>query len=237
MSFERVEMDQKSKFPIKGFREGLLISLGEGDWQKLTDELLTHIDGQPEFFEGAKVAIDVNERRLRAADVSKLRDRLADRKVSLFALLSKSAATETVAETLGLSTKKSDLKSGANELPRALHGGENALLIRKTLRSGASVKFAGDVIVDGDVNPGAEIIASGSIYVWGILRGSAHAGIEGSKHEVFAALEIQTSNLRIAEFDYQEPKIKVKIKKKAEKAFVDERNLKIVDWDQYKRLE
>jgi len=142
-----------------------------------------------------------------------------------------------VAETLGLSTKKSDLKSGANELPRALHGGENALLIRKTLRSGASVKFAGDVIVDGDVNPGAEIIASGSIYVWGILRGSAHAGIEGSKQEVIVALEIQTSNLRIAEFNYQEPKIKVKIKKKAEKAFVDERNLKIVDWDQYKRLE
>lgn len=230
-------MDQKVKFPIKGFREGLLVSMGEGDWQNLADELLAQIDGNLEFFEGAKIAIDVDERKLKAAEVSRLRDKLADRKVTLFAILSKSAATETVAETFGLSTNKSDLKSGANELPRALHGGENALLLRRTLRSGASVKFAGDVIVDGDVNPGAEITASGSIYVWGKLRGTAHAGIEGSKNEVIAALEIETSNLRIANTDYQEPKLKVRIKKKAEKAFLDGKNLKIVDWDQYKRLE
>ncbi len=230
-------LDQKSKFPIKGFREGLLVTLGEGDWQKLSDELFAQIDGNLEFFEGAKVAIDVEERRLKAAEVSKLRDNLADRKVTLFALLSKSPATEAVAETLGLSTKKSDLKSGAGELPRALHGGESALFIRKTLRSGASVKFAGDVIVDGDINPGAEILASGSIYVWGKLRGTAHAGIDGSKKEVIAALQIESSNLRIDNIDYQEPKIKVRIKKKAEKAFLDEKNLKIVDWDQYKRLE
>jgi septum site-determining protein MinC len=230
-------MDQKVKFPIKGFREGLLVSMGEGDWQNLTEELFAQIDGNLEFFEGAKMAVDVDERKLKAAEVSKLRDKLADRKVTLFAILSKSAATETVAETFGLSTKKSDLKTGANEIPRALHGGENALLLRKTLRSGAAVKFAGDVIVDGDVNPGAEITASGSIYVWGKLRGTAHAGIEGSKNEVIAALEIETSNLRIANIDYQEPKLKVRIKKKAEKAFIDGKNLKIVDWDQYKRLE
>ncbi len=230
-------IEPKSKFPIKGFREGLLITIGEGDWQKQIDELLLHIDGQQEFFEGAKVAIDVNERKLRAAEVSKLRDKLADRRVSLFALLSKSAATEAVAETLGLSTKKSDLKSGTGELPHALHGGENALIIHKTLRSGASVKFAGDVVVDGDVNPGAEIMASGSIYIWGTLRGTAHAGIEGSRKEIIAALEIETSHLRIADIDYQEPKIKVRIKKKAEKAFLDGKNIKIVDLDQYKRLE
>jgi septum site-determining protein MinC len=230
-------MDGRIKFPIKGFREGLLITIGEGDWQKLTEEFYAQIDAQRDFFKGAKVAIDVNERKLRAADVSKLRDKLADRDVTLFALLSKSASTDAVAETLGLSTRKSDLKSGGSEIPRALHGGESALLIRKTLRSGTSVKFAGDVIVDGDVNPGAEIIASGSIYIWGVLRGTAHAGIDGSSHELIAALEIESSNLRIANIDYHEPKIKVRIKKKAEKVFIDGKNLKIVDWDQHKRLE
>lgn len=231
-------MDKDGAFPIKGFREGLLITLGEGDWKKVSEALFKQIDAKQDFFEGAKVAIDVDERSLRAAEVSKLREELADRGVSLFALLSKSNATEAVAETLGLSTKKSVLKVSGKDLPRALYDGETALMIRKTLRSGTSVKFAGNVIVDGDVNPGAEIRASGSIYVWGKLRGNAYAGIDGSNEEVIAALEIESYNLRIADVYYQDSnKLRIKIKRKAEKAYLDGHTIKIVDWDQYKRLE
>jgi len=151
--------------------------------------------------------------------------------------LSKSAATETVAESLGLSTHKSVLKESAKDLPRALYDGENALLIRKTLRSGTSVKFSGSVIVEGDVNPGAEIFAGGSIYIWGILRGHAHAGVQGLQNAVIVALDLQSNNLRIADTHCQESKIKIKIKKRAEIAFLDGSTFKIMDWDQYKRLE
>jgi len=229
--------EKSGAFPIKGFREGLLITLGEGDWEKVSDALYKQIDERADFFQGAKIAIDVDERNLRAVEVCKLRDNLSDRNVSLFALLSKSNSTEAVAETLGLSTKKSVLKVNAQDLPRALYDGETALIIKKTLRSGTAVKFAGNVIVDGDVNPGAEIRASGSIYVWGKLRGIAYAGIEGSKDEVVAALEIDSYNLRIADIYYQDNKIRIKLKKKAEKAYVDGNEIKIIDWEQYKRLE
>lgn len=235
--FGRVGMQKKDLFPIKGFREGLLISLGEGDWEKVSQALFQQIDHKSDFFEGAKVAIDVDERSLHAVDVSELRSKLADRGVTLFALLSKSTATEAVAETLGLSTKKSVLKVSDEDLPRALYDGETALMIKKTLRSGTSVKFAGNVIVDGDVNPGAEIRASGSIYIWGKLRGNAYAGIDGSKEEVIAALEILTTNLSIANIFFQEQKIKIKIKRKAEKAYLNDDLVKIIDWEQYKRLE
>jgi septum site-determining protein MinC len=230
-------MEKKDLFPIKGFREGLLITLSDGDWQKITEALFNQINAQSDFFKGAKVAVDVGERKLRAAEVSKLRDQLSDLNVNLFALLSKSTATEAVAETLGLSTKKSVLKVNEKDLPRALYDGNPALMIKKTLRSGTSVKYTGDVIVDGDVNPGAEILASGSVYIWGKIRGTVHAGIEGSEKEVIAAFEIESSGLRIANIDYEDPKIKIKIKKKAEKAYIDGKTIKIVDWDQYKRLE
>jgi septum site-determining protein MinC len=110
-------------------------------------------------------------------------------------------------------------------------------MIRKTLRSGTSVKYAGHVIVDGDVNPGAEIRASGSIYVWGKLRGNAFAGIDGSQEEIIAALEIESPNLSIANIFYQEQKIKIKIKRKAEKAYLEGNTIKIIDWEGYKRLE
>lgn len=229
-------MQRKDAFPIKGFREGLLITLGDGDWDKVSNALYDQIDNRRDFFEGAKVAIDVDERNLRAAEVSKLRDRLSDRDVTLFALLSKSAATEAVAVTLGLSTEKSVLKVNNKDLPKALYDGEAGLMIKKTLRSGTSVKFAGNVIVDGDVNPGAEIRASGSIYVWGKLRGNAYAGIDGSTEEVVAALDFDTYNISIANIFYPESRMRIKIKKKAEKAILDRDEIIIIPWDQHKRL-
>ncbi len=224
-------------FPIKGFREGLLITIGEGDWQKNFDALLQQIDGRREFFEGAKVAIDVGERKLRAAEVCALRDRLADRRVTLFALLSQSPSTEAVAETLGLSTKKSILKVNEEDLPRALYDGETALMIRKTLRSGTSVKYSGSVFVEGDINPGAEVFADGSIYVWGKIRGTVHAGIGGSEKEVIAALEISTEKMRIANISYRENKLKIKPKKKICKVVIDGNSLKFIEWEQHKLIE
>jgi septum site-determining protein MinC len=230
-------MEKLEAFPIKGFREGLLVTMGEGDWQKNFDALMQQIDGRCEFFEGAKIAIDVGERKLRAAEVCKLRDKLADRNVTLFALLSQSPATEAVAETLGLSTKKSVLKVNDEDLPRALYDGESALMIKKTLRSGTSVKYSGTVIVDGDINPGAEVIASGSIYVWGKIKGTVHAGIEGSEKEIIAALEISTEKMRIANIAYRESKLKIKPKKKVCKVVIDGNNLRFVDWEQHKLIE
>jgi septum site-determining protein MinC len=230
-------MDKKEKYPIKGFREGLLVTLGEGDWEKVLNSLFEQIDERVEFFRGGKMAIDVGERSLRAAEMGKLRDSLAEREVNLFAVLSKSTTTEAVAETLGLSTQKSALKENTRDINRVLYNGETALLIKKTLRSGASVKYAGSVIIDGDVNPGAEVKASGSIYVWGKLRGSAQAGMDGSQTAEIAAMDMQTSNIRIANIAYQESKPRLKIKKKPEKACIENDHIKIVDWDQVKRVE
>ena len=48
------------------------------------------------------------------------------------------------------------------------------------------------------MNPGAEIIAGGSIIVWGNLRGMAHAGAFGDEETVICALDLQPSQIRIA---------------------------------------
>lgn len=225
-------MSKKGVFPIKGFREGLLLTVGDGEWKTILPALLDQIDERSTFFEGAKLAVDVGERTMRAADVSQLRDQLSERRVTLFALLSKSVATETVAATLGLSTRQSVLKANPDDLPRARHDGETAMLLKKTLRSGTSVKFAGSVIVDGDVNPGAEVVAAGSIYVLGYLRGSAHAGIEGTGNEIIAAFQLDSTNLRIGECMYEPTRsIKLKRKKKAQKAVLDGNIIKLIEWE------
>lgn len=71
-------------------------------------------------------------------------------------------------------------------------------MIQRTMRSGFKVAYQGHVVVLGDVNPGAEIFASGSIIVWGRLRGTAHAGAEGDETAVVCALELTPTQLRIA---------------------------------------
>lgn len=59
---------------------------------------------------------------------------------------------------------------------------ENALLLNTPVRSGQSIFFPrGDITITGSVASGAEIVAGGSIHVYGTLRGRAFAGSEGSK--------------------------------------------------------
>ena len=72
-------------------------------------------------------------------------------------------------------------------------------LIRQNLRSGQNFYTRGNVVILGDVNPGAEIVAGGSILVVGTLRGMAHAGRFGNEKKVVAALKMQPIQIRIAE--------------------------------------
>lgn len=76
-------------------------------------------------------------------------------------------------------------------------GGLLTVLLRRTIRSGQRVAFDGNIVVVGDVNAGAEIIAGGDVIVVGTLRGLAHAGAKGGQRAVVAALALQPTQLRI----------------------------------------
>jgi len=67
-----------------------------------------------------------------------------------------------------------------------------------TLRSGQSISARGNIVVVGDVNPGAELVATGDILVWGRLRGIAHAGAQGDEACAVFALRLEPMQLRIS---------------------------------------
>jgi septum site-determining protein MinC len=69
-----------------------------------------------------------------------------------------------------------------------------------TLRGGQALQHVGNIVVIGDVNPGAELIASGDIVVFGALRGVAHAGAQGDACARVHAIELAPTQLRIATF-------------------------------------
>jgi septum site-determining protein MinC len=185
---------------IKGIREGLLITIGEGEWSDVYQALLSHFDTQSDFLQGAKITLEVGNHILKAAELGRLRDQLSERGINLRAVLSNSPTTERNAQALGLATRLS--KPLPNRTMRRLETsvrGDQAMLVQRTLRSGHSLKHPGHVIVIGDVNPGAEIVAGGHIVVWGRLRGTVHAGAEGNQDAVVCALDLSPTQIRIAE--------------------------------------
>lgn len=74
------------------------------------------------------------------------------------------------------------------------------LIVRKILRSGQSIEFHGNVILIGDVNEGAEIKVGGSLFVFGILRGSVTAGLETGKDAIVVATSLKPKRLQIGNY-------------------------------------
>ena len=72
------------------------------------------------------------------------------------------------------------------------------ILYENSLRSGQVVDFDGNVVVMGDVNPGAEIVASGHVLVMGTLRGTVQAGSGGDESATVTALTFAPTQVRIA---------------------------------------
>ncbi len=217
---------------IKGIREGLLITLGEGDWTDLRSALLAQIEQQAAFFQGARLAVDVGNQVLHAAEMGSLRDVLSDRGLQLWAILGRSPITEQTAQMLGLATRLPSHKIDRiiRSSPSNIQDDpEGATLVHRTLRSGLKLEKQGHVVVIGDVNPGAEILAGGSIVVWGKLRGLAHAGINGDENAVVCALELDPTTLRIAGVTATPPKKKGKVQASA--ASLKDGEIVIRAWD------
>ena len=189
---------------IKGLRDSLLVSLSEASWDEQRTALLAQIDGQPTFFQGARLALDVGAQVLKVNEMVALRDHLSERNVSLWAVLSESPTTEKTAQLLGLATRISRSRPEPEhrvEVPDLTDA--TALFVIKTLRSGTRVESGGHLVVLGDVNPGAELVAGGSVLVWGKLRGAVEAGAKGDESAVVCALDLFPTRLQIGKHSFE----------------------------------
>ena len=194
---------------IKGIKEGLLVTVGDGDWGEASRLLLEKLREKVEFFKGARLVLNVGGRALGAADLGKLRNDLGDLQINLWTVLSESTMTDNAAKALGLDTALPKPRpQSPPELPPIdpAEDGSDAILVNHTLRSGKSVRYPGHVIVLGDINAGAEVIARGNVMVWGRVRGTVAAGSEGDTSAIICALDLAPMQLRIANAIATSPK-------------------------------
>ncbi len=102
--------------------------------------------------------------------------------------------------TLGLHSITRSYKKDVGMSETTFHKG--------SLRSGQRLEVEGSLVIIGDVNAGAEVIAADNIAVIGTLRGLAHAGAKGNKEAIIAASTLDAVQIRISnivkEFDMNE---------------------------------
>jgi septum site-determining protein MinC len=221
---------------VKGMRKGVLITLGTGEMSDLLAELTDFIDQRKAFFSGGKVALQVGQRKLGPKEVTDLRQFFDKREVTVWAIVSTDPTTRAAVEQSGLETEfdphprypalsaggPPDLAEGSEEM---------SILVDRTLRSGQSVTYIGNVVVLGDVNPGAEVIAGGDVVVWGRLRGTVHAGALGDTERCVCALDLSPTQLRIGHLIARPPEEGRRTRQvRPERAFVSEGQIVAERW-------
>jgi len=160
------------------------------DWLMDLDATL---ERSKSFFTGHAVALDLSAVRLSANGIAHLVASLEERNIRVLGIEGVEASEAAGLPPIlrgGRGTQDLDLREpelaptaapATESAPRAREQ-PSSLLIEEPVRSGQSVAFVeGDVTVLGSVGSGAEIIAGGSIHIYGTLRGQAMAGVTGNR--------------------------------------------------------
>jgi septum site-determining protein MinC len=195
---------------VRGTRDGLLLTVPDDARvvppREVAGALAAHIAGAEAFFGGAEVIVDLGGREIAEEEVAVYRRVLEERGVIVRGFTASSPQAREILRKQGyhpLHVVPTERQPPPQQLPQAQTIPATnpdiveALYLRRTLRSGARVRHHGHLVIVGDVNPGAEVAASGDIIVWGVVRGTIHAGALGDNGAIICALGLTPTQLRI----------------------------------------
>ncbi len=151
--------------------------------QEVIEELQTKIPKLRDFYQSAKIPIRVTGRLFTETEIDMVKKVINDE-------IDVEVKFDDVSDLLGLHAIKKTFET-KTEISETKY-------IQNCIRSGQKEEYSGSLVIFGDVNAGAEIIAGGNIAVLGTLRGVAHAGANGNTMAVISANSIDVTQVRIA---------------------------------------
>ncbi|MBS4022939.1 MAG: septum site-determining protein MinC [Dethiobacter sp.] len=188
---------RKMSVEFKGTKDGVIIYCLDGfDFNRIIDELAERLKQRASFFADAEVRVNVGARLLSGSEKEMLAATIRENSEMRLAAIEngdEKAFNATIERQ-----KKDKRKAGGQREDRSL-------IIKRTLRSGQIIRFAGSVVVFGDINPGAEVVAEGDVIVFGTVRGTVHAGAAGNRDASVVALRLVPAQLRIADMFSRAP--------------------------------
>ena len=215
----------KSRIRFTGVDYGLLVRV---DWEVPLPQLLVeveeHIQKSPAFFADAKVFLEVDTRPVLQHETEQLGVVLSRHGLTLQGVVSAAGRVEGIS--------RPQLAPQPPKAADPIINGKDALVVEhRTVRSGEKVASEGHLIIMGDVNPGAEVIAENNIIVWGSLKGTAYAGVPNHEDAVIAALHLSPIQLRIAGYIARSPDSRPVTATVPELARIDENEIVVESWE------
>ena len=213
---------------IKGSKDGLRLQLDESvAWAELLEALRGQLVQAANFFNGAQVMVDIGERALAEDQFAELIELMLQHGLRPESLASTARESRNAARAAGIVARPL-----TRDVAESDERGE-AAFVQRTVRSGQVVRHYGHITVLGDLNAGGEIIAGGNVIVWGRLRGTVHAGALGDRSAMICALELEPTQLRIADLSARSPEGGANTF--AEVAFVENGQINVEAWDAYRK--
>jgi septum site-determining protein MinC len=162
------------------------------------EEIDATLNRSPGFFVGKPVVLDLSAVDLSQSGIAHLIASLEQRNIRILGIEGvDEARLATSMPPLLTGGRPSVLIQNEPKKPEAKPK-PNSLLHDSPVRSGQSIVFTeGDVTVLGSVGSGAEIVAGGSIHIYGALRGRAMAGVNGNSAARIYCQKIEAELLAI----------------------------------------
>jgi septum site-determining protein MinC len=194
-------------------------------------DLDANLERSKGFFAGHSVALDLSEVQLSPNAIAHLITNLEDRNIRILGI-------EGVDETTAQAGLPPILRGGRGtrnvEIPEPTLAAPSKkespapLLVQEPVRSGQSIVFIdGDITVLGSVGSGAEIIAGGSIHIYGTLRGRAMAGAAGNARARIFCHRVEAELLAIDSYYKTAEDIEEGLRRVPAQAWLDGGMLKI----------
>lgn len=176
---------------IKGNHFGLSVFLDPGiSMDRLLEDIKGKFQDSAKFFRGAKMAVTFEGRTLTPEETNIIVNTICENsEIDISCVIDTDKAREAFFRRA--------LEEKAEEESSKDSGSEQ--FYKGTLRSGQILEAEGNIVILGDVNPGARIVAKGNIIVLGALRGTAIAGLGGKKQAIVVALEMVPIQIRIGD--------------------------------------
>lgn len=219
----------KSHVKFSGTDNGLLMRL---EWEvplpQLLVELEEHLQQSRTFFEGARVLLEIGHRPVFQKDMEQFAVVLSRYGVTLQGVMPPPAQQQD-------QRVPPPPPVAAWQPPSEAH--TSLHVERRTIRSGERVFCDGHMVILGDVNPGAEVIAGYNILVWGSLKGAAYAGVPDHEDAVIAALHLAPIQLRIAGYIARAPETRPVSTSVPELARIDHRAIVVEAWERGRAIQ
>jgi septum site-determining protein MinC len=202
---------------IKGNKYGIIVVLSpDVPFEELKLMIADKFKESSKFFENAKMAISFEGRKLTNEEQRDILDIIGENtEMHIVCVMDNDPDTEENFRKT-LDQKLMELSNNSGQFYKGI------------LRSGASLEFETSVIIIGDVNHGARVVSKGNIIVLGALKGNAFAGATGNTNAFVVALDMNPTQIRIADTIARAPDKPVKAEvKEAKIAFLEEGNIYI----------